>query len=234
MSKTFKIKIKTKGKASKKYSVTSYNASVVTVKAHKNKVTLKAKKPGKTIIKVKTKGKNKNGKRIIKKLTLTVKKATPIKKAKFGKVRGTITYLYNYYVGNRADTGSKVWLIPKNGSASKKSFKTYVGWGLSSECKDVGVYCASVDGTGNYIFDHVPVGEYILFIKSKNTTSSIAFDNNELYERMISNSVSKYVTKTNADFLGKYVGFQKYTFESVTVYENDVSNVSYDFGITYI
>jgi 23S rRNA pseudoU1915 N3-methylase RlmH len=241
-SKTFKVTIKTKGKASTKYVVTSSNASIVTVKARKNKVTLKAKKPGKAVITVKTKGKNKSGKKLSKKLALTVKKASSnikqinnsIPVAKFGKVSGTITYLYNKYIGNRADTGAKVWLIPKNGSASKNNLSSYVGWALSFECEKIGVYCASVDGMGNYIFDRIPVGEYLLVIKSNKTTSGSGFDNKESYEKAISNAVSGYVTKTNADFLGKYIGYQKYTFKSITVYENDTTNVSYDFGITYI
>ncbi len=150
---SFKVTIKTKGNASTGYFVNTSNKSVVSVKARKNKVTLKAKKPGFAEITVKTKGKNKSGKRISKKMFLTVKTN------KFGKVRGTITYFYNNYVGSKPDRGARVIL--------------YGDSGFSEETR--------ADGTGNYIFDRVPVGEYDIYIESF-YTSEVTYGTVTVYE----------------------------------------------------
>ena len=80
VTKTYKVKVKVKGKASKKFTAKSSNKSVATVKVSGKKIKVTAKKAGKAKITVKTKGKNKKKKKLSKKLTITVKKAVVTKK----------------------------------------------------------------------------------------------------------------------------------------------------------
>ena len=44
---------------------------------------------------------------------------------KYGKVAGSVTYYYNAYRGNVADTGALVYLLPKNGNAKNISDQNY-------------------------------------------------------------------------------------------------------------
>lgn len=73
--KSFKVTVKTKGNASKKFTAKSSNGSVASVKVSGKKIIVTAKKAGTAKITVKTKAKNKNKKKLSAKLTLTVKKA---------------------------------------------------------------------------------------------------------------------------------------------------------------
>ncbi len=74
VSKAFKVTVKVKGKASKKFTAKSSNSSVASVKAKGSKITVTAKKAGTAKIKVTTKAKNKKKKKLSKTLTVTVKK----------------------------------------------------------------------------------------------------------------------------------------------------------------
>lgn len=76
ISKAFKVTVKVRGKASKKFTAKSSNASVASVKAKGSKITVTAKKAGTAKIKVTTKAKNKKKKKLSKTLTVTVKKST--------------------------------------------------------------------------------------------------------------------------------------------------------------
>mgnify|MGYP002625659913 CR=1 FL=1 len=153
---------------------------------------------------------------------------------RFGKLSGNVTYFYNNFVGNRADTSANVFLIPKDGRASKIDLEDYYSWGLPSKIEKIGVYVTYVDGAGNYNFDHIPVGDYICFIKSSNTTTKQGFDEPVEYKKGIANAVKGYITNTNAEYLGEYVSHNSYTYKSISIYENDTTNYSFDFGVTYI
>jgi uncharacterized protein YcfL len=89
-------------------------------------------------------------------------------KIKTGKVTGTVTYKYNNYVGNKADTGALVILVSK----SVTSLPDSLGLGMISELPE-GCYGKKVDGSGNYTFDNVPTGEYYLIIISANTNENM-------------------------------------------------------------
>lgn len=73
-NKAVKVTIKTKGKASKKFTVKSSNKKIATASVKKNKVVIKGKKAGSAKITVKTKGKNRKGKKIKKIIRVIVKK----------------------------------------------------------------------------------------------------------------------------------------------------------------
>lgn len=85
VTKSYKVTVKVSGKASKAFKAKSSKKSVATVKVSGNKIKVTAKKAGKATITVTTKAKNKKGKKLSKKLTLTVKKA----KAKAKKAKST-------------------------------------------------------------------------------------------------------------------------------------------------
>lgn len=80
VTKSFSVKVKVKGKVSKKFTAKSSKTSVATVKVSGSKIKVTAKKAGVAKITVTTKAKNAKGKKLSKKLTVTVKKqAAPSK-----------------------------------------------------------------------------------------------------------------------------------------------------------
>ena len=146
-------------------------------------------------------------------------------KIKTGKVTGTVTYKYNNYVGNKADTGALVILVSK----SVTSLPDSLGLGLISGLPE-GCYGKKVDGSGNYTFDNVPTGEYYLIIVSKNT--------NENMDRVTgygswggAYSLFSDEGKENALLHAK---LHKTRTTSITVLDGQTTTYSYDFGITYI
>ncbi|MDE6567810.1 MAG: Ig-like domain-containing protein, partial [Lachnospiraceae bacterium] len=156
----------------------------------------------------------------------------------YGSVTGNVTYYYNKYQGNKPDTGTMVFLISKSGSAKNMPImNSYVIWSTESTMKQYesyGIYTTKVDGSGNYTFNNIPTGDYLIFMYSSKTTSGTAFSNKEAYVSQIASSVSGYVNETNAEYLGKIVGYQKYHIGNVTVSNNKTVTESYDFGTTYV
>ena len=146
-------------------------------------------------------------------------------KIKTGKVTGTVTYKYNDYVGNKADTGAKVILVSK----SVTSLPDSLGLGMISELPE-GCYGKKVDGSGNYTFDNVPTGEYYLIIISANT--------NENMDRVTGynswgGTYSLFSDKGKEHALRNAKLFKTRT-TSITVSDGQTTTYSYDFGITYI
>ncbi len=75
LTKSFKVTVKVKGKASAAFTAKSYKTSVATVKVKGSNINVTAKKAGKVKITVTTKAKNIKNKKLSKSLVLTVKKA---------------------------------------------------------------------------------------------------------------------------------------------------------------
>jgi len=71
---------------------------------------------------------------------------------KYGSMTGNVYWKYNNYVGNKPDAGSKVYLYPNK--------------------KDGKALEATADVQGNFKFDKVETGEYLLIVVSENTTNS--------------------------------------------------------------
>lgn len=69
-----------------------------------------------------------------------------------GTLTGNVFWKYNNYVGDKPDAGAEVYLFP------------------SDTTKDV--LSATCDVQGNYKFENIPSGKYLLVIKSKNTNSN--------------------------------------------------------------
>lgn len=76
LTKAYKVTVKTRGKASKGFTAKSSKPSVADVKVSKGYIKVTAKKAGKAKITVTTKEKNSKGKKLSKKMIITVKKAS--------------------------------------------------------------------------------------------------------------------------------------------------------------
>jgi hypothetical protein len=70
----------------------------------------------------------------------------------YGSLNGNAYWKYNDYVGDKPDPGTEVYLFP---------------WDSSKE-----VYETTCDVQGNFMFDKIVTGDYILVAISKNTTAS--------------------------------------------------------------
>lgn len=157
----------------------------------------------------------------------------------YGSVEGNVTYLYNKYKGNVSDTNALVILIPKNQNATEMPvLDSYVMWDMKSQINDngnkYGVYCGTVDGNGEYAIQHIPTGDYIIYIKSKKTTSKFAFDDRDNYIESICNRLDGYLDPENAEMLGEAAGYSNVLIDEITIYEGETTKYSFDFGITYI
>ena len=164
------------------------------------------------------------------KINVTVTAPTP------GTVSGMITYLYNYYRGNVADTGALVYLIPKDGRAKQYYNDSYISFRSSppSNINQYGIYCGTVDGSGEYYIQRVPPGEYLIYVISKKTTAKGWFDDKSSYYSRIKTSLSWYLQSGTAQAMAEACSYNKYTISSITVYEGESTRFSYDFGITYV
>lgn len=172
-------------------------------------------------------------------------------KVKYGTVNGNVTYHYNEYQGYKPDTGARVYLIPKK-KCSKKGDSGLDAGDLGTVCslksstknklKKYGIYVTKVDGSGNFKFSHIPTGKYYVYIISKETTTKGWFDNfndnisdaTDKYYKNVSSRISKYYNKDLSLALGKGAGCNAYAYENVTVYVNEDSPITYEFGYTYI
>jgi len=89
-------------------------------------------------------------------------------KPNFGSLTGNAYWKYNNYVGNKPDAGSKAYLFSQDTSKAP----------LETTC----------DVQGNFKFDKVETGDYMLVVESKNTTTSAS----DQLEEMFTTETSKY------------------------------------------
>lgn len=87
----------------------------------------------------------------------------------YGSLTGNVYWKYNNYVGDKPDAGSDVYLFSKDTSKAP----------LETTC----------DVQGNFRFDKIQTGDYMIVAKSKNTTNSAA---NELQELFTTNTYSYF------------------------------------------
>ena len=154
----------------------------------------------------------------------------------YGSVSGNVTYLYNNYRGHVADEGALVYLIPSDGSAKDyvQSSYTSLRFGPPSDINQYGIYAAKVDGTGAFLIQNVPSGEYIVFIISDETSDEDWFDDKEGYYASARRLIAPYLNNTTAQALSEAVGYNKYYADRITVFSDKETSYSHDFGITYI
>ena len=146
-------------------------------------------------------------------------------KIKTGSISGNVTYKYNNYVGNKPDTGTVVFLISKKVTSLPDS----MGYGWTWDVDDYeGVYATKVDGSGNYILNDIPVGEYYIVLISENTNSG-KLNAGATYWGPVYRMFSKE-GKERAD---NQAFMSKIKYESVTISDGKTTSFSHDFGITY-
>lgn len=199
-----------------------------------NKCTLiiTGKRKGDTIVRIK----NDDDKRDIEIDVTVVSKQQPVQ---YGNIHGNISYYYNKYYGNRADTGAYIILIPKNGAAKNISNISKYDYN-NSNLKNASVYITKADGNGNYKISHVATGEYRVLLISNKTNSGVWFDASEsntldsYYNNIANYFTPEYLSYTAAKNLAEDVSFYKYHIEDITIYNNEDIQLSHDFGITYI
>lgn len=137
-----------------------------------------------------------------------------------GTVKGCITYQYNEVIGTRGDVGADILLIPNDlpkESLSLINAITFVN--LPDGCLHT-----EADGNGNYIFQNVPVGRYVLVIRSKNTRC----DGNTFLD------VGLFYSYFDAEGQERLLeGFENYESTWITVSGGEEVVHSHDFGYTY-
>lgn len=147
-------------------------------------------------------------------------------KIKTGSISGNITYKYNDFVGNKPDTGAVVFLIASNIT----SLPCSIAMGMTNEVKDYeGVYATEVDGSGNYILNNIPIGDYHVILISKNT-NSFDFGGGAKYWGPIYNMFSD----DDKLFADASAGAYKVKYATATITDGTTTFLSHDFGITFI
>jgi hypothetical protein len=93
-----------------------------------------------------------------------------------GRIKGTLTYFFDFHTGNKPDTGSKVWLvkghveIPPNQNFVATS--TTLGTGGNPE-QYTAIKYSVADENGNFELLDVPSGQYTLIVQSAHTVGSL-------------------------------------------------------------
>lgn len=137
-----------------------------------------------------------------------------------GTVKGCITYQYNEAIGTRGDVGADILLIPKDlpeGSLNRINAIAFTN--LPDGCLHT-----EADGNGNYIFQNVPAGRYMLVIRSKNTRC----EENTMFD------VALFYSYFDAEGQKRLLeGFENYESSWITVSGGEETVYSHDFGYTY-
>ncbi len=151
----------------------------------------------------------------------------------YGSVAGTITWKYNNYVGSRGDTGATVILVPKGDytiSLQDNSDAAHFREGRYEN----GIVVTKCDGNGRFDIEHIPTGDYFIFVSSKNVTTREAFKDYKNYQAYVQLMALLYFSKDDLETLANSVNYYAIETGNITVYENSTTTFSHDFGITYI
>lgn len=150
----------------------------------------------------------------------------------YGTVNGNVTWQYNKFIGTKADTGADVYLIPldfsiKGGDNKKLSL-------LSDTKGKNNVFYVKVDGMGQYVLNNIPTGNYRIFIKSKNTTSYLRFDDEATWNKLLDGYFESILTPEELESFKTMVGADSFYTDTITVQDGKATTISHDFGYTYI
>jgi len=93
-----------------------------------------------------------------------------------GRVKGTLTYFVDFHIGNKPDTGSKVWLV--KGRVEIPADQNFVGTstalGTSGNPEQyTAIQYSIADENGNFELHDVPPGEYTLIMQSEHTVGTL-------------------------------------------------------------
>ena len=134
---------------------------------------------------------------------------------------GMISWKYNNFVGNRGDTGARIFAINLEIHEAKDALID-----MNAEQGTNGIWISTADGNGNYKIDKMPCGNYAVFIVSNNTNG-----NYPEYDTLNS-IISKREWLTMETINNKtFIRSIKY-YENVLINANEEKTLSYDFGLT--
>lgn len=147
--------------------------------------------------------------------------------SEYGKIKGTITWQYNNYIGTKGDNGAKIYIIPTNfdiTSISLEDEKRYYNYGTIP--KDTNLFYAKADGYGSYEIDGIPAGEYYVLIISDNVNKD---------SRAPMSSFTEYVLKKMCrDLRNAGMSYEtavnKHTTKTVQIKVGITTSLSHDFG----
>jgi hypothetical protein len=93
-----------------------------------------------------------------------------------GGVKGTLTYFFDFHVGNKPDSGTKVWLV--KGRAEIPANQTFVGTssalGTSGNPEQfIAIKYSIADANGNFELLGIPPGQYTLVLQSAHTKGTL-------------------------------------------------------------
>ncbi len=122
-----------------------------------------------------------------------------------GRIQGTLTYFFDFHVGNKPDAGSKVWLV--KGRVEIPADRTFVatstalGTGGNPEQYSA-VHYSIADENGKFELLDIPPGEYTLIMQSAHTVGTLNEKRN-LFGR--ANGRTPRDTKGRVEFLNVLV-----------------------------
>lgn len=145
-----------------------------------------------------------------------------------GKLRLLVTYKFNDFVGNRADTDAVVILVPQ-GIKEKISDTVFLSPSIArisvettkSKLKRLGSYIAIVGGDGRSAITGITPGRYRLFVFSKNTNDSPQI--NEARRGIL----ELYFDDTRFAVLSKVLSSE------IEIAPGEELEMNHDFGITH-
>ncbi len=152
----------------------------------------------------------------------------------YGTLKGTVTYKYNDYVGHKGDAGASVMVIPRGDDVNTAKYDNARAAALYNGVYESGIVVTECDGNGNYVFDNLPAGKYVMLIVSRETTDGVAFDDEDYYKGIIRACYKDCFSEKDLETLVIMIGFQKYKYSYIEILEDRTHTVSHDFGYTYI
>jgi hypothetical protein len=145
-----------------------------------------------------------------------------------GKVRANVTWEYNKFVGNKPDTDSVVFLIPKSMHEKVSNAGLDPFSGRSSfrdkqkSLRAKNVFVGIIGGNGSTLIDEVVPGDYTVIIISRHTN-----DASEVSDRNVA-QLEKFFED------GGTASIHKAYLDEISVRAGEEVEISHDFGVTNI
>jgi hypothetical protein len=102
--------------------------------------------------------------------------STTAQPAETGRIKGTLTYFFDFHIGNKPDTGSKVWLVKGRVEipADQNFVATSTALGTSGNPQQYNAIKYSMaDENGNFELPDVPPGQYTVVLQSAHTKGTL-------------------------------------------------------------
>jgi hypothetical protein len=96
--------------------------------------------------------------------------------AETGRIKGTLTYFFDFHIGNKPDAGSKAWLVKGRVeiSADQNFVATSTALGTSGNPEQYNAIKYSIaDQDGNFEMRDIPPGQYTMVLQSAHTKGAL-------------------------------------------------------------